>query len=226
MSTTKIINRPGKQAVLQKYVDGFNKHSASLPTMQVAGTLYKTADLITIIQARLALSNSVQTTKAAWQSAVKLDEDDPKTRIFYSGLRQAIQAAFAGSIESLADFGLAPRKAHVLTADEKVQSAAKAKATRTARHTMGKVQKQAIKGTVPTAPATAPVATTTPVVVTQPSATSSVVGPAPTSTAPAAPVPAPATAPAVVPTPAPVAAPSVALAPVAAAAPAVATPHS
>ena len=64
--------------------------------------------------------------------------------------------AFAGQMDTLADFGLTARAKHVATPEEKIASAAKAKATRAARHTMGSKQKAAIKGTVtPTAPTTA-----------------------------------------------------------------------
>jgi hypothetical protein len=65
---------------------------------------------------------------------------------------------FSRSPDALADFGLTPRKARkALTPAELVRKAEKAKATREARHTMGKRQKLAIHGSapvvaVPTAP--------------------------------------------------------------------------
>jgi hypothetical protein len=68
--------------------------------------------------------------------------------------------AFAGSIDTLADFALKARKPRTpLTPEQKAAAVAKAEATRAARHTMGPKQKAAIKGTVPaTAPATQPAA--------------------------------------------------------------------
>ena len=56
--------------------------------------------------------------------------------------------AFAGQVDTLADFGLTARAKHVATPEEKLASTDKAKATRAARHTMGSKQKAAIKGTV------------------------------------------------------------------------------
>jgi hypothetical protein len=42
--------------------------------------------------------------QAAWQSAVQADRDEhAKTKMFVSRLRQALQLAFAGSIDTLAD---------------------------------------------------------------------------------------------------------------------------
>jgi hypothetical protein len=177
MSATPVIrNRSTQQAVNQKLIDGLKKHEQTLASLVIGGTSFKTADITAILQARLDTANAAQSTRATWQNAVKADHDEgAKTKTFVSGLRQAIQVAFAGSIDALADFGLTPRKPRVVSPEKKAAAAAKAKATRAARHTMGKKQKAAIKGTVPqTAPATPPAA------------------PAPTVPAPA---PAPVTAP-------------------------------
>jgi hypothetical protein len=108
-------------------------------------------------------------------------------------VKQSLLVAFAGRIDTLADFGLVPRKVTPLTPEQMVERTEKLKATRAARHTMGSKQKAAIKGTVaPTGPVNA----------------------APTPTPPAAPVAAP-----VAPSPQPVlpvATPVVPAAPIAA----------
>jgi hypothetical protein len=155
---TKNITRTQQQNVDQKLIDGFNKHAQTIPSLLIGGTSLKTADIIGTLQARIAAANAAVSTRATWQTAVKADHDErAKTKTFVSGLRQAIQVAFAGSIDVLADFGLAPRKQRVVTPEEKAAASAKAKATREARHTMGSKQKKAIKGTVPqAAPATPP----------------------------------------------------------------------
>ena len=74
--------------------------------------------------------------------------------------------AYGGDPAALADFGLPVRKKGVLTPAQKLASAAKARATRLARHTMGSKQKAAITG----APAPA---------VTTPAASSGVTSPPP-----------------------------------------------
>jgi len=54
---------------------------------------------------------------------------------------------------ALETVGVTPDKTPApLTPDQEVAKVAKAKATRAARHTMGKNQKKAIKGQVPAAP--------------------------------------------------------------------------
>jgi hypothetical protein len=55
--------------------------------------------------------------------------------LLVSGARQAIKIAFAGHADQLGDFGLEPPKVRTpLTADQKAEAAAKAKATRAANH--------------------------------------------------------------------------------------------
>ena len=165
----------------RKLIDGLNKHQAIVPSVLIAGAPIKTVDVIATLQARLATANAAQSTRATWLNAVKADRDErAKTKTLLLALRQALQLMFSGSIDTLADFGLAPRKARVITPEKKAAAALKAKATREARHTMGKKQKSTIKGTVPqTAPATPPAAT--PPTVPTP-ATAPVTGPAPVTT--------------------------------------------
>jgi hypothetical protein len=149
-------SRAAQLATLAKLVEGLKKHEQTLQSLVIAGQSYKTADLVTVVQARYDAANAALQTKAVWQNAVKADHDErAKTNTFISGLRQSLLVAFAGSIDNLADFGLVPRKKPTLTPEQRVAMAQKAKATRAARHTMGKNQKAQIKGVVPT-PSTSP----------------------------------------------------------------------
>jgi len=199
-SPNTIVNtRSKQQASLQKMIDGVKKHEQTLPVLTVGGTSYKPADILAVLQARLDAANAALSTRATWQSAVKADHDErAKTKGFVSGLRQALLVAYAGSIDTLADFGLVGRKPRVISPEKKLAAAEKAKATRAARHTMGKKQKAKIKGE-PAQPAPA----------TPPSASPVVASPgAPSAGPPAAPTPTAAPAPAPMPTPAPTPAPA------------------
>ena len=70
---------------------------------------------------------------------------------FVDAFRQAMSIQF-GSVDVLSDFGILPRKPRkALSGPEQVAKADKARATRLARHTMGKKQKRSIKGEVPQA---------------------------------------------------------------------------
>ena len=171
--STNTNNRTTQQLSVQKLIDGLNKHSQTIASLVIGSTSLTTAAIIANLQARLATANAAQSTRATWQSAVKADKDErAKMKTFISGLRQALSVAFAGSIEALADFGLVARKKPVITPEKKAAATAKAKATREARHTMGKNQKAAIKGTVsPTAPVTAAPPAPAPTVPAVPAAT-------------------------------------------------------
>jgi hypothetical protein len=157
-TNTPNTNRTDEMTADQKLIDGLNKHAASIPGIVIAGASATTKDIVVTLQSRVDSAKAVQSSRATWLAAVQADRVlRDKTKTYVSGLRQALLVAFAGQIDVLADFGLTPRKPRVVTPEEKVATAAKAKATRVARHTMGKKQKAAIKGTVaPTEPAPAP----------------------------------------------------------------------
>jgi hypothetical protein len=186
---TQITNRNEQMTVDQKLIAGLQKHQQSVPSLVIGGTSYKTADVITGIQTLVDSGQAVVSSRATWQANVASDKAlRAKNKTFMSGVRQSVLVAYGNSIDVLSDFGLTPRKKPApRTPEEKTASAAKAKATRAARHTMGKKQKAQIKGTV-TSPSPSGGAVTTP------SATS---GPPPTpsgSTTASATAPAPASA--------------------------------
>jgi hypothetical protein len=156
-SPNSILNVRGTQKLmLQKTIDGLKKHEGTLSSLILGGTAYSTADLVAALQSRLDAANAVDTAYAAWRAAVRADyEARARTKDLLSDLRQTLLAAFRGSIETLADFGLVGRKPRVIAPETLVVAAQKARATRAARHTMGKRQREAIKGTLP-APSSEP----------------------------------------------------------------------
>jgi hypothetical protein len=180
----KLTNRNDEIAAEQKIADGLKKHEQTLTSLVIGGTSYKTADVITNVQTLVNSAQTVVSSRATWQANILADEAlRAKNKTFMSGLRQSLLVAFGGSVDVLADFGLTPHKTPATrTPEQKAASAAKAKATRAARHTMGSKQKAAIKGTTVTAPQSGDV-TKVPVTPAAPAS------PSPTAPA-AAPVPA------------------------------------
>jgi hypothetical protein len=162
-------NQTDQTVADQKLIDGLTKHAATLPSIVIAGTSTTTAAIVAKLQARIAAISTVQTTRATWRAAVQAERTEvAATKAFVSAVRQALLVAFTGQVDVLADFGLTPRAKHVATPAENLVRAAKSKATRAARHTMGSKQKAEVKGTgtpvvsVTTAPvAVAPVAPAT-----------------------------------------------------------------
>jgi hypothetical protein len=148
MATTT--NRLKEQASNQALINGLTKHAATIPLILVGGQSLTNTQMVATLQGRLAHANAALSTRAAWQSAVKADQDDrTKTGALISGLRKVVSVAFAGEIDTLADFGLIPPKKHVISPEKKAAAALKGKATRAARHTLGKNQRKAITGTTP-----------------------------------------------------------------------------
>ena len=110
MATKTQINRSGRQEADQKLIDGLTKHAQTIPSLLIGGTSQPPSAIIAVLQARIASANAVLPTRAAWQSMVQGDRDErAETKTLVSGLRQALQVAFAGAIETLADFVRASR---------------------------------------------------------------------------------------------------------------------
>jgi hypothetical protein len=163
MNSTEKRSRNDKVAADQSLLDGINKHSATMPTVIVAGAAVPLKDITTTLQARIEAAKNVTPAKATWQVAVAADRDQrAKSKTLVTVLKQTLVLHFDGQVETLADFGLTGRKTTVVSPETRVAAAAKAKATRAARHTMGKKQKAKIKAAVPAAAPEVPPAATTP----------------------------------------------------------------
>jgi hypothetical protein len=148
-------------------IAGTQKHLKGASVF-VNGTTYTGPEIEQRIQARLDAVTATMAARAAWLAAVKAEEQAlSESQAFYNSYKRGLYNMFA-AVDDLADFGLAPHKKSVMTPDEKVAAAAKAKATRAARHTMGKRQRLAITGahpvasSSPTTPAVAPSASSPP----------------------------------------------------------------
>jgi hypothetical protein len=164
MTSKNISNAQSQQAADQALIDGFTKHQGTLPSsLTVAGAPVLVTSILSTLQARIASRATVPPAKASYQAVVQANLDElTKSQSVVSGARQVIALMFAGQVQTLADYGLKPRKVPApRTHAQKAASAAKAAATRAARHTMGPVQKAKITGAIPqgdTSPVAAPAA--------------------------------------------------------------------
>jgi hypothetical protein len=110
-----------------------------------------TAQMVTVLQARINAAQAASTAKTAFHAAVvACDQEEEETESLVEGLRQNILTMYSASPQILSDCGISPRKPRKpLTPQQKVIAAAKAEATRKARGTMSAKQKATIKGTSP-----------------------------------------------------------------------------
>jgi hypothetical protein len=168
-------------------ISGTKKHYPTASnSLQVGGATYTVSALTQLMQDFVDQRSAVQASKAATQARIQADRSQAPARLaVIRDFVTVVRGTFGNSADVLADFGLAPIKAHApLSADKQAAAAAKRKATRALRKTMGKVQKKAIKSSVtatmvvtpstdaqakgtataaaPAAPTTAPAATPTP----------------------------------------------------------------
>jgi hypothetical protein len=146
------MNTPNKTTTLARdaqVIAGIQKHLQNVSSLPLVGSTYTPADLVKLIQSRIDATGQANATKATWHSSVLAGETlNTQLTPVLRALRQYAINVFGATSPVLADFGFAPPKAATRTPEEKAAAAAKAKATRAARHTAGKNQKKAVKGNV------------------------------------------------------------------------------
>jgi hypothetical protein len=152
-------------ALAGQLIAGLKKHFSNTSSLAFGSATFTPAQVETSLQAIIDLRTAVDVSKAATKAKVAAEvAQAPPLRSQMAAFVSFVKVTFAKSPDVLADFGLAPRKAPTpLTVDQKAAAAAKRNATRAARHTMGKVQKKAVKGTITTIVTPAPSRGTAPV---------------------------------------------------------------
>jgi hypothetical protein len=178
-TSTKATTQAETLAQLQALIAGLQKQLPS-GTFTLVSTAYTTPALVTALQGTLTTLTALTAAHAALKvAAAAYAAEGAKMGPVIMALRHILQAMYANAPDTLAVFGMEPRKVPApRTAAQKAASAAKAAATRVARGTGSKKKKSAIRGNVTgvdIVPITAPTAAATP-------ATQAV-----TSTAPASP---------------------------------------
>ena len=138
---------------------------AGVTSMAVNGKSYALADLIALLAGYagiyLAAEKAEEAHRLALESRAAIEEDAEK---LLQGTRGVVKTMVGKTSSTNTQYGITPNKKPAPLSPEKaVVKVAKAKATRAARHTMGKNQKKAITGQVPPdpTPSTTP-STTTP----------------------------------------------------------------
>jgi hypothetical protein len=131
----------------QKLIDGVTKHLSQIDSLTVGSQKVAPADIVKILQTRIDAAHAVVAADAAQSAAVKKERDErAKTKKFVSSFRRMVSGMFSESPDTLAEFGLKTPRVGKLSADEKAAAVARNKATREARHTLGKKQKLEITG--------------------------------------------------------------------------------
>jgi hypothetical protein len=138
----------GFVSTLQKAVIALENNLGG-KTLVLEGKAWKESDLVQAIQAVIDALAAVASTRAAWVKAVA-DAKSAKASIVpvMLALHGYIQAVYGAGSTVFAEFGFASRKQGKPTATTVAVRVLKNLATRKARMTMSKKQKQGIKGVV------------------------------------------------------------------------------
>ena len=166
MTVNSHTNKPTRKDRLRLIASGVQKDFPSGTAVLGGQTFNLPVDLVKLIQADIDATDAADKARADWTAAVRVQNDshqkvDPVLR----DLKQWVFAQFAnaqGASSTLADFGWSLPKVPVKSSETKTAAAAKAKATRSARHTMGKNQKKDVKGDVQVAVVVTPDGGSTP----------------------------------------------------------------
>jgi len=151
-------NRSTTQAHDAQVIVGIERHLQNVSSLALVGTTFTPAELVKLIQSRIDSTNAAAAARANLHLASEAHKQLSAhvTQVIH-GLRQVVLNMFGSASPVLADFGFSAPKKPQLTPEQKAAAAAKRKATREARHTLGRKQKAKIHGAV--APGTAPTAT-------------------------------------------------------------------
>ena len=130
-SNTPKASRGGRVAALQSLIDGLTAHTERLSCVNICGRAMTPQELIDRLNVIIAVSGYVERMREEWMDAVGADlAAHQRAASFLSAVRQAVLAAVGRRHDLLADFGLTPRKAPIVTREQRLAAAAKAKATR------------------------------------------------------------------------------------------------
>jgi len=136
----------------QKMAEGLRTQLQTVGRLPIGKGTMTPEEIAQVFDQRVASTQAVQASAAAYRAAVKANRDfRAQTASFANSARQIVTAMFAEAPDMLATFGLAPRRIGKRTVAAQTIAAMKNKATRSARRTLGKRQKETIKGTLPDA---------------------------------------------------------------------------
>jgi hypothetical protein len=151
-------NRTTLQDRNRKMAAATQKYLANLVHIFVAGVAYTPPQIVKILMDDTNAADAATTAKAQFHDAVVAARAQRALlRPFMPGFRSFVLNQFKDE-GIIAEFGFSRKQTTRKVAD-KAAAATKAKATRTARHTMGKVQRKNVKGTTPATTAAAGPAT-------------------------------------------------------------------
>ena len=147
-----------------KVIAGIQKRLMTMTAMVLVGVSYAPQAMIALFQSHIDALNAIQSAEGKWNAALLAARALTVTVDALTALLAVVRTTYVNQPDALADFGLAPKKAKKTDPVKQVIAAAKNKATRLERGTLGKKARLDIRGTVGAAKVAAAMApSTTPV---------------------------------------------------------------
>ncbi len=147
MANVNRVTKSGKDTAI---VAALRSGVLGLDQLPLAGKVYTQSGAADLVQGRIDAAAAVATAKAAWLAAIAAFEAiDKHVELAVRDLRNTVIGARGEDSPIMGDFQFAKRKKRVFTQEQITAIVAKRKATRIARGTKGRKQKEAIKGVVP-----------------------------------------------------------------------------
>jgi hypothetical protein len=139
------------QALYQSVISGLLAFYAPTDTFLMKSGTYTRDELVTQFQAFVAAFETTKSNYQQWRQGIQAERELELTvQPLRVGVRAIAQTRFGKDGAQLLQFGFQLAKVPVHSPASKVRGAAKAKATREARGTLGKKEKADIHGTVTT----------------------------------------------------------------------------
>ena len=139
------------QALYQSVISGLLAFYAPTDTFLMKSGTYTRDDLVTKFQTFVAAIEATKSSNQQWRQDIQAERSlELEVQPLRVGVRAVAQTRFGKDGTQLLQFGFQPAKVTARTPASKVLAAAKAKATRTARGTLGKKEKAKLQGTVTT----------------------------------------------------------------------------
>ncbi len=140
----------------QTLVAGIVANLGDIDTFVLPGGPMTRDELVAALQSRIAAAEATKASKNGWHSTVQAERQaEADVQPLRKGMKQYLASRYGADSAKMAEFGFIPAKARKTSVRTKAGAIAKAAATRVARHTMGKVQKESISGqATPAAPVT------------------------------------------------------------------------
>jgi hypothetical protein len=142
------------QAAYQALITGLNMAYQPTDTFALQSGTITRDELTAKLNQVIVAAEATKTARQQYRSAVNNEQlVQAQMGSLRSGVRKVIQARLGADNPAVTQFGFLPTKPVKKSAESKAAAVVKAKATRTARNTMGKNQKAEIHGAPQAAPA-------------------------------------------------------------------------